>query len=45
MDIALAGYYAGRDDAFWERPQTWARGRALGRKSPFIPADQAGAQQ
>ncbi|MEX2387085.1 MAG: Gfo/Idh/MocA family oxidoreductase [Phycisphaeraceae bacterium] len=23
MDAALHTYYAGRDDAFWQRPQTW----------------------
>jgi 1,5-anhydro-D-fructose reductase (1,5-anhydro-D-mannitol-forming) len=23
MDLVLADYYGGRDDAFWERPQTW----------------------
>jgi predicted dehydrogenase len=23
MDRVLAGYYGGRDDAFWERPATW----------------------
>jgi 1,5-anhydro-D-fructose reductase (1,5-anhydro-D-mannitol-forming) len=23
MDRVLAGYYGGRDDAFWTRPQTW----------------------
>ena len=23
MDTVLAGYYGGRDDAFWERPTTW----------------------
>lgn len=23
MDRVLAGYYGGRDDAFWERPETW----------------------
>jgi 1,5-anhydro-D-fructose reductase (1,5-anhydro-D-mannitol-forming) len=23
MDAALEGYYGSRDDAFWERPQTW----------------------
>ena len=23
MDAVLAGYYGGRDDAFWLRPQTW----------------------
>jgi 1,5-anhydro-D-fructose reductase (1,5-anhydro-D-mannitol-forming) len=23
MDQALAGYYGGRDDAFWNRPKTW----------------------
>lgn len=23
MDHVLAGYYGGRDDAFWERPHTW----------------------
>jgi hypothetical protein len=23
MDQMLAGYYQGRDDAFWSRPQTW----------------------
>jgi len=25
MDQVLEGYYAGRSDAFWERPQTWRR--------------------
>ncbi len=25
MDQVLAGYYGGRDDAFWERPETWSR--------------------
>lgn len=25
MDTVLADYYAGRDDAFWERPDTWKR--------------------
>jgi predicted dehydrogenase len=28
MDQALAGYYGGRDDAFWERPATWPGMRA-----------------
>jgi predicted dehydrogenase len=23
MDQVLCGYYGGRDDAFWERPETW----------------------
>ena len=23
MDIALAGFYGGRDDAFWSRPESW----------------------
>mmetsp|Transcript_7577 Transcript_7577/g.10106 ORF Transcript_7577/g.10106 Transcript_7577/m.10106 type:complete len:106 (+) Transcript_7577:2-319(+) len=23
LDTVLAGYYDGRDDAFWERPDTW----------------------
>lgn len=23
MDMVLSSYYNGRDDAFWERPQTW----------------------
>lgn len=23
MDIALSGYYRGREDAFWTRPETW----------------------
>ncbi len=23
LDVALAGYYGGRDDAFWQRPDTW----------------------
>jgi 1,5-anhydro-D-fructose reductase (1,5-anhydro-D-mannitol-forming) len=23
MDAALAGFYGGRDDAFWDRPATW----------------------
>jgi 1,5-anhydro-D-fructose reductase (1,5-anhydro-D-mannitol-forming) len=25
MDAALAGYYQGRDDDFWQRPGTWGR--------------------
>ena len=25
MDAVLEGYYGGRDDAFWLRPQTWRR--------------------
>jgi 1,5-anhydro-D-fructose reductase (1,5-anhydro-D-mannitol-forming) len=29
MDDVLAGYYGGRDDAFWTRPQTWS-GRRVG---------------
>jgi len=29
MDQVLAGYYGGRSDAFWERPETW-----LGRRRP-----------
>jgi 1,5-anhydro-D-fructose reductase (1,5-anhydro-D-mannitol-forming) len=30
MDQALAGYYGGRDDAFWTRPEKWAgRGGAV----------------
>jgi predicted dehydrogenase len=29
LDTALAGYYGGRDDAFWSRPETWpGRGTA-----------------
>lgn len=28
MDSALAGYYQGRDDPFWDRPQTWHSLRA-----------------
>jgi 1,5-anhydro-D-fructose reductase (1,5-anhydro-D-mannitol-forming) len=27
MDVALSGYYHGREDAFWERPGTWDSGR------------------
>lgn len=27
MDRVLAGYYGGRDDAFWTRPATWPAGR------------------
>jgi predicted dehydrogenase len=23
MDMAIEGYYGGRQDAFWERPETW----------------------
>jgi 1,5-anhydro-D-fructose reductase (1,5-anhydro-D-mannitol-forming) len=23
MDVALATFYNGRDDAFWDRPHTW----------------------
>ncbi len=26
IDAVLADYYAGRDDAFWTRPQTWTKG-------------------
>ncbi|MEX1017916.1 MAG: Gfo/Idh/MocA family oxidoreductase [Phycisphaeraceae bacterium] len=29
MDAALNAYYAGRDDAFWQRPQTWPGRRDL----------------
>jgi 1,5-anhydro-D-fructose reductase (1,5-anhydro-D-mannitol-forming) len=25
MDSALEGYYSGRSDAFWERPETWRK--------------------
>ncbi len=31
MDDVLSGYYGGRDDAFWARPQTWP-GRRVSRK-------------
>jgi hypothetical protein len=24
MDQVLAGYYGGRDDAFWQRPESWS---------------------
>jgi predicted dehydrogenase len=27
MDAALSGYYGGREDEFWARPQTWPRGK------------------
>jgi predicted dehydrogenase len=27
MDATLNSFYAGRDDAFWTRPQTWGRSR------------------
>ena len=27
MDAVLSGYYGGRDDAFWERPETWPGAR------------------
>jgi 1,5-anhydro-D-fructose reductase (1,5-anhydro-D-mannitol-forming) len=30
MDRVLAGYYGGRDDAFWTRPQTWPGARNAG---------------
>jgi len=26
MDAALSSFYNGRDDAFWDRPQTWNKG-------------------
>ena len=29
MDAVLWEYYAGREDAFGERPATWTRGRYL----------------
>jgi hypothetical protein len=27
MDQVLAAYYGGRDDAFWNRPETWPGGK------------------
>jgi predicted dehydrogenase len=27
MDASLSAYYGGRDDDFWNRPQTWPRGK------------------
>lgn len=27
MDIVLSDYYRGRDDAFWDRPETWVNRR------------------
>jgi hypothetical protein len=34
MDAVLAGYYGGRDDAFWERPETWPGRRKPGAERP-----------
>jgi hypothetical protein len=28
MDRVLESYYGGRDDAFWQRPESWPGGRA-----------------
>lgn len=30
MDTALSRYYGGREDAFWERPETWPGSRTQG---------------
>jgi predicted dehydrogenase len=40
LDAALADYYGGRDDAFWQRPQSWRslHGRASQRPRPIDPA-------
>ncbi len=36
MDTVLASYYGGRDDAFWERPQTWPGRRPGGKESSHV---------
>ena len=33
LDKALEGYYGGRDDAFWERPESWPGGLSKRRSS------------
>jgi hypothetical protein len=30
MDAALARFYNGRDDEFWDRPHTWNKGGVHG---------------